>query len=172
MPHLLSLRIRGTALLGNRLSDLLLAISAPYLTSLTLLDTVYTDLEPFLSGFQLFQSLTSLTLYWPNFRANTYLKLFETMPSITRMTVMDRNPEKLLLLLGEQITGSSEFPCAQLVDLALYPGNLPIAWIETMISNRSARAPLPLLRLGDGAPIPNVHVLPFDFAAPWPTWAE
>ncbi|KAJ6546865.1 hypothetical protein B0H19DRAFT_244252 [Mycena capillaripes] len=80
MPHLRSLRIRGTTPLGDRASDILLAISAPYLTSLTLFDIVWTDLDPWLSGFQLLQSLTSLTLYWPNFTAATYLKLFQTMP--------------------------------------------------------------------------------------------
>jgi len=160
MPHLRSLRIRGTTPLGNRLSDILLTISAPYLTSLTLFDIVYTDLDPFLSGFQLLQSLTSLTLYWPNFLTGTYDKLFETMPSITRLTVMDRNPRDLLLLLGERKAGSSEFPCAQLVDFALYPGDPPGQWIENMVNHRAAHAPLQIMRLL------------FDFPAPWPAWPK
>ncbi|KAJ7491134.1 hypothetical protein FB451DRAFT_632478 [Mycena latifolia] len=173
MPQLRSLRIRGTTPMGNRASDLLLTISAPYLACLTLYDMVFTDLEPFLSGFQLFHSVTSLTLYWPNFTRNTYIQLFETMPSITRLTVMDRHAEELLLsLLGNPLTGLSNFPCAQLEEFGLYPANPPLDNIEDIVNNRAAHAPLRLIRFGDGSPMPGVRVLPFDFAPPWPGWLE
>ncbi|KAJ7144898.1 hypothetical protein C8R43DRAFT_953690 [Mycena crocata] len=165
LPHLRSLRIRGTTPLGNRASDLLLAISVPYLQSLTLFDMVYTDLDPFLSGFQLFQSLRSLTLYWPNFTMNTYIRLFGAMPSITRLTLMDRHPEDFLLL-----SHRSDFP--QLEDFALYPGNTQHDRIEDMVRNRAAHAPLRILRLGSGLPVPEVQVVPFDLPAPWPAWPE
>ncbi|KAJ7118887.1 hypothetical protein C8R44DRAFT_185538 [Mycena epipterygia] len=172
MPHLRALRIRGTVLLGKRASDLLLTISAPYLESLTLFDMVFSDLDPFLSAFQLMHSLTSLTLYWPNFKTSTYVQLFETMPSITRLTLMDRRPEELLLLLGNPITGPSDFPWARLEDFALYPGNPRNGWIEDMVSNRAANGRLRLLRLGSESPVPGVRVLPFDPPSAWPAWPE
>jgi hypothetical protein len=172
MPHLRSLRIRGTTALGNRASDVLLAISAPCLKSLTLFDVVHTDLDPWLSGFQLLQSVTALTLYWPNFTTATYLKLFQTMPSISRLTLMDRQPEDVLLFLGNPTRQSSDFPCPQLTDLALYPGNSNHADIEGMVGKRADHAPLQVLRLGGEAPVPGVQVLPFDLPPPWPAWPE
>jgi hypothetical protein len=172
MPCLRSLRIRGTTALGNRASDLLLAIWAPNLMSLTLFDMVHTDLDPWLSGFQLLQSLTSLTLYWPNFTTVTYAKLFRMMPSVTRLALMDRQPEDFLLFLGRPISGLLDFPWPELVDFALYPDNPNRGDIADMINGRAGHAPLHRLRVGSGAHFSAVQVLPFDSPSPWPAWPE
>ncbi|KAJ7671010.1 hypothetical protein B0H17DRAFT_1085525 [Mycena rosella] len=173
LPQLRSLRIRGTTPLGNRVSDLLLTISAPSLDSLTLYDMISSDLQPFLSGFQLLTSLASLTLYWPNFTPNTYIQLFETMPSIQRLTLMDRRPGDFLSLLGNPFRGPSDFLCAQLKDFGLYPPTAPSGSIEDMVNNRATHAPLRLLRLGSGLSLPGVRVLLFNLSPPqWPMWSE
>ncbi|KAF7359167.1 hypothetical protein MSAN_01258400 [Mycena sanguinolenta] len=172
IPSLRCLRIRGTDTLGSRASDLLLAISMPHLTSLTLYNMVYTDLDPWLSGFQLLHSLTSLTLYWPAFTAATYSKLGETMPHVIHLTLIDRQPEELLTFLGHPISGSFDFSWSGMTDFALYPGDLGHGDIGAMIRNRSTSAPLQQLRLGTVAPLPGVRVLAFDPPPPWPAWAE
>ncbi|KAJ7042092.1 hypothetical protein C8F04DRAFT_1078271 [Mycena alexandri] len=171
LPNLRSLRIRGTTPLGNRASDLLLTLSAPNLRSLTLFDIIYTDLDPFLDGSQLFQSLTSLTLYWPNFLRTTYIRLFETMPSISHLTLMHRKPEEFLALLRDPLAPSF-FPCPHLIDFALYPGNPHEGYLEDIVLNRAVHVPLQVLRLGMHADVPGVQVLPFDLPPSWPAWPE
>ncbi|KAJ7184468.1 hypothetical protein C8R46DRAFT_1064144 [Mycena filopes] len=171
LPHLRSLRIRGTTPLGNRASDILLTILAPNLASLTLSDMVYTDLDPFLDGNQLFQSLTSLTLYWPNFLRTTYIRLFETMPSVSHLTLMHRQPEEFLALLRDPLS-SAVCLCPHLQDFALYPGNPREGYLEDMIRNRAEYAPLQVLRLGTEMDVPGVQALPFDLPPPWPAWTE
>ncbi|KAJ7771489.1 hypothetical protein B0H16DRAFT_1881118 [Mycena metata] len=171
LRNLRSLRIRGTTPLGNRASDLLLTLSAPNLKSLTLFDIVHTDLDPFLHGSQLFQSLTSLTLYWPNFLRTTWIRLFQTMPSISHLTLMHRQPEEFLALLSDPLAPSFS-PCRHLIDFALYPGNPREGYLENMILNRVVHAPLQVLRLGMYAEVPGVQVLPFDLPPSWPAWPE
>ncbi|KAJ6500682.1 hypothetical protein C8R45DRAFT_1210414 [Mycena sanguinolenta] len=172
IPSLRSLRIRGTDALGSRASDLLLAISMPHLTSLTLYNMVYTDLDPWLSEFQLLHGLTSLTLYWPTFTAATYSKLVETMPHVARLTLIDRQPEELLTFLGHPISGSFDFPWSGITDFALYLGDLSHGDIGNMIRSRGTSAPLQQLRLGSPLLFPGVRVLAFDSPPPWPAWAE
>ncbi|KAJ7684469.1 hypothetical protein DFH06DRAFT_968962 [Mycena polygramma] len=177
LPNLRSLRIRGTGLLGSRASDLLLAISAPHLSSLTLFNVVYKDLDLWLSGsvagLEPLQSLTSLTLYWPKFRAITYITLSQTMPCITRLSLMDRQPEVFLQFLSNSILGSSVLPWTQLADLALYPANPSQEHIEHLVRSRADNhAPLRVLRLGNGAPIPGVKVVSFDSPPRWPEWPK
>ncbi|KAF8191545.1 hypothetical protein K438DRAFT_2018292 [Mycena galopus ATCC 62051] len=169
-----SLRIRGTTLLGNRASDILIAISAPNLTSLTLYDIVDGDLDPWSSGFHLLQSVTSLTLYWPNFTTATYLKLFETVPSVTHLTLMDRQPTDLLGLLSHPLSGSLDFPWPEIADFALYPGNPGRGTVGNMINARAEHVPLRRLRMGTGPPmpLPGVQALPFGLPAQWPVWPE
>ncbi|KAJ6606298.1 hypothetical protein DFH09DRAFT_1269309 [Mycena vulgaris] len=165
MFQLRFLRIRGTTLSGDRASDLLLIISTPYLESLTLFDMVFTDLKPFLSGFQP-THLTSLT--------STPLAQLHDKHLCPAIRVMDRHPADLLTVLGNQSTNALHFPCAQLEGFALYPPPVdsPGGWIEDVVNNRAAHAPFQLLRVGDRSSIPRVQVLPFDHLPQWPAWPE
>ncbi|KAJ7063613.1 hypothetical protein C8F01DRAFT_85292 [Mycena amicta] len=183
LPHLRSLRIRGTGLLGERASDLLLSISAPYLQSLTLYDVVDADLIRFFGAVPapLLDSVKSLTIYYPNFKSGeAYLKLSSILPSVTSLTVFDRWSRSLLIRLGLPqvfLPLPDQYLWPLLTDFALYTGNKSeedVQPVQDMIASRSADAPLQRVRFGDGAPMAGTQseILPFDLPPAWPAWPE